>query len=93
LEKQLIDRLFVQLKRAGKLKKLKGIIVGHMTDIKNEKEFGKSVSEIIREHCDEFSFPICFQFPAGHEAPNIPIILGMKSELIVIKNEVTLKYL
>jgi muramoyltetrapeptide carboxypeptidase len=88
-----IDRLFVQLKRAGKLKKLKGIIVGHMTNITHEKEFGKSIREIIREHCDEFSFPICFEFPSGHEAPNMPIILGMKSELIVAKNEVTLRYL
>jgi muramoyltetrapeptide carboxypeptidase len=88
-----IDRLFVQLKRAGKLKKLKGIIVGHMTNITHEKEFGKSIREIIREHCDQFSFPICFEFPAGHEAPNMPIILGMKSELIVTKNEVTLRYL
>lgn len=88
-----IDRLLVQLKRAGKLKKLKGIIVGHMTNITDEKEFGKSVSEIILEQCAGFSFPICFQFPAGHGAPNMPIILGMKSELIVNKNEVTLRYL
>jgi muramoyltetrapeptide carboxypeptidase len=64
-----------------------------MTNITHEKEFGKSIREIIREHCDQFSFPICFEFPAGHEAPNMPIILGMKSELIVTKNEVTLRYL
>ena len=88
-----IDRMLMQLKRAGKLKKLKGIIVGHMTNITQEKEFGKSVREIIREHCSEFSFPICFEFPAGHEVPNMPIILGMKSELIVTKNEVALRYL
>lgn len=88
-----IDRMLVQLKRAGKLKKLKGLIVGHMTNITNEKEFGKTVAQIVLEHCSTFSFPICFQFPAGHEAPNMPIILGMKSELIVNKNEVTLKYL
>ena len=72
-----IDRMLVQLKRAGKLKKLKGLIVGHMTDITQEKEFGKTVSEIILEHTQEYNFPICFGFPAGHEAPNMPLILGM----------------
>lgn len=88
-----IDRMLVQLKRAGKLKKLKGLIVGHMTDVTDEKEFGKTVFEIIVEHTKEYSFPVCFQFPAGHEAPNMPLILGMKSELLVEKKQITLRYL
>jgi len=88
-----IDRMLVQLKRAGKLKKLKGLIVGHMTDVTNEKEFGKTVFEIILEHTKEFNFPVCFQFPAGHESPNMPLILGKKSELIVEKNKIKLRYL
>lgn len=88
-----IDRMLVQLKRAGKLKKLKGLIVGHMTNIIEEEKFGKTVFEIISEHTKEYSFPIAFQFPAGHEVPNMPLILGMKSELIVEKTEVRLRYL
>lgn len=88
-----VDRMVVQLKRAGKLKKIKGLIVGHMTDITEEKEFGKSVQDIILEHTKEYTLPICFNFPAGHEMPNMPLILGMKSELIVEKTEVRLRYL
>lgn len=88
-----VDRMMVQLKRAGKLKKLKGLIIGHMTNITEEKEFGKSVTDIILEHTKEYSFPICFNFPAGHEIPNMPVILGMQSELIVEKTEVRLRYL
>lgn len=88
-----IDRMMVQLKRAGKLKKLKGLIVGHMTDITHEGEFGQSVSDIILYHTKEYAFPICFDFPAGHEAPNMPLILGLKSELIIDKTEVSLRYL
>ena len=88
-----IDRMLVQLKRANKLKKIKGLIVGHMTNITDEKEFGKTVTEIIIEHTKEYTFPICFQFPAGHEAPNMPLILGMKSELIITEKEVQLRYL
>lgn len=88
-----IDRMLVQLKRAGKLKKLKGLIIGHMTDVTHEKEFGKTIFEIILEHTKEYSFPVCFQFPAGHEAPNMPLILGMRSELLVEKDQITLRYL
>ncbi len=88
-----IDRMLVQLKRSGKLKTLKGLIVGYMTNISSEKEFGKTINEIILEHCSAYSFPICFHFPAGHDAPNMPIIFGMKSELIVDKKEVSLRYL
>lgn len=88
-----IDRMLVQLKRAGKLKKLKGLIVGHMTDVTHEKEFGKTIFESILEHTKQYTFPVCFQFPAGHETPNMPLILGMKSELHVEKDQITLTYL
>lgn len=88
-----IDRMLVQLKRAGKLKKIKGLIVGHMTNVTDEKEFGKSAIEIITDIVKEYSFPVCFQFPSGHESPNMPLILGMQSELTVEKNNVLLRYL
>lgn len=88
-----VDRMLVQLKRAGKLKKLKGLIVGHMTEVTHEDEFGKSAFEIILEHTKEYDFPVCFQFPAGHETPNMPLILGMKSEFVVEKDQITLRYL
>lgn len=88
-----VDRMLVQLKRAGKLKKIKGLIVGHMTHITDEKEFGKTATEIIADIVKEYSFPVCFQFPSGHETPNMPLILGMQSELTVGKNEVLLRYL
>ncbi len=88
-----IDRMMVQLKRAGKLNRLKGLIVGHMTEVTDEKQFGKNVFEIIIEHTKDFSFPVCFQFPAGHETPNMPLILGMKSELTVEKKQIRLRYL
>lgn len=88
-----VDRMLVQLKRADKLKKLKGLIVGHMTNITDEKEFGKTSIQIISDLMKEYSFPICFQFPSGHESPNMPLILGLQSELIVGKHEVELRYL
>jgi muramoyltetrapeptide carboxypeptidase len=72
-----IDRMMMALKRAGKLQGLAGIIVGGMTDMRdNPVPFGKSAEEIILEHCAPYAYPVCFGFPAGHIHDNRAIKLG-----------------
>lgn len=79
-----IDRMMLSLKRAGKLKQLAGLIVGGMTEMKDNKiPFGKTAEEIIRETVKEFDYPVCFGFPAGHIEGNRAIILGRKIKLAV----------
>ena len=71
-----IDRMMIALKKAGKLKPLKALLVGQFTDIPdNNPAFGKSVEEIILEHTDS-SIPIVFNAPIGHITDNYPLILG-----------------
>ena len=77
-----IDRMMMNLKRNGKLAKLKGLIVGGMNDMNDNKIlFGKSAEEIILEHTKDYAYPICFGFPAGHKNDNRCIKLGEKSVL------------
>lgn len=79
-----IDRMMVQLKRAGKLQDLAGLIVGHFTKIKDtDPPFGKSVQEIIREHVEEFDFPLAFNFSIGHDDINFSVPIGYPSLLTV----------
>lgn len=79
-----IDRMMLTLKRAGKLKSLAGLIVGGITDMKdNTVPFGKSAEEIILEAVAEYSYPVCFGFPAGHIRDNRPLIFGSEVELNV----------
>jgi muramoyltetrapeptide carboxypeptidase len=79
-----IDRMLVQLKRANKLKFLAGLVVGYMTDIKDtDLSFGESVYEIILNHTKEFEYPIGFNFPIGHENPNLAWVSGGKGTLLV----------
>ena len=79
-----IDRMMMNLKRSGKLKTLKGLIVGGMTDMKdNTIPFGKSAEEIILEAVKEYDYPVCFGFPAGHIPENHPLVLGRKIKLTV----------
>lgn len=86
-----IDRMIVALKRSGKFNKLKGLIVGGMTDMNdNTIPFGKAAEAIINEHLENFDFPICYDFPSGHISDNRSLILGEKSNLSVDEKQVKL---
>lgn len=81
-----IDRMFWNLKRSGKLEKLKGLIIGGFK-IKaadtQEEEFGKSLYEIVLEKVKEYNYPVCFDFPVGHQKNNYALKCGVKHELTV----------
>ncbi|MCX7728038.1 MAG: LD-carboxypeptidase [Bacteroidia bacterium] len=88
-----IDRMLMQMKRAGFLKNLKGLVVGGFTDMKdNTVPFGKTAEEIIYDAVKEYDYPVCFNFPAGHITDNLAFIHGKKINLIVNKNEVKVFY-
>lgn len=95
LDEQLyhIDRMMLQLKRSGKLEHLKGLVVGGMSDMKdNAIPFGKTAEEIIFEAVKEYKYPVCFNFPAGHIEKNMAIYFGKKVTFSVQKNKVLLEY-
>lgn len=72
-----VDRMIMNLKRAGKLQHLAGLVIGGMSDMKdNTIPFGKTVDEIIAEHTIEFNFPIVYGFAAGHEPKNLALVMG-----------------
>jgi muramoyltetrapeptide carboxypeptidase len=89
-----IDRMMLNLKTGGVLKKLSGLIVGYFTAITDgEAPFGKSSEEIIREAVAEYGYPVVFGFPAGHELPNKPLLLGGNVSLKVASDQVIIKTL
>lgn len=89
-----IDRMMVHLKRGGRLELLAGMLVGGMTDMKdNEKvAYGKSVFEIIHEHVEDIGFPVAFDFPAGHQPENAALILGREVTFTVTEEGNTLLF-
>ena len=77
-----VDRMIMQLRRAGKLAKLKALVVGHMTDIKESTlAFGESVESIVLNAVGEYNYPVIFNFPFGHENPNLAWIHGASASL------------
>ncbi|MCG8574675.1 MAG: LD-carboxypeptidase [Flavobacteriales bacterium] len=79
-----VDRMMWSLKKSGKLENLAALIVGGMTSMKDSQiPFGKTVEEVIAESVEEYSYPLCFNFPAGHIDDNRAIIFGKEAELRV----------
>jgi len=87
-----IDRMFYQLKRAGKFEKLGGLIVGGFTKIKDtERRFGADLKQIVHDVVKEYDFPVCFDFPVSHEGENLALKIGAGYKLKVGKKKVTLE--
>jgi muramoyltetrapeptide carboxypeptidase len=87
-----VDRMIVQLKRAGLLKDLAGLIIGGFTDMEDTTvPFGKTVHESIAEHLAEYHYPVCFDFPVSHAKENYALKIGLSHELTVSKTKTILK--
>lgn len=79
-----IDRMMLSLKMSGVLSRIKGLIAGGFTDMKdNAVPFGKTAEQIILEHVSSYSYPVCFGFPVGHIKDNRALMVGVKGKLSV----------
>ena len=89
-----IDRMLISLKRAGYFDNCNGLVVGDFSDLReNTTPFGKNIKEIILDAVKEFNFPVLFDFPAGHEELNMPIILGRNIIMDVNSSKSTIEFL
>ncbi|WP_207514441.1 S66 peptidase family protein [Longitalea luteola] len=88
-----IDRMFWNLKRTGKLEKLAGLIVGGFKIKPDDpgEEFGRTVQEIVLEKVKEYKYPVCFDFPVGHQRNNYALKCGVIHRLNVTNEEVILR--
>ena len=82
-----IDRMMIQLKRSGKLQNLAGLIVGSFSDCQdNQVPFGKRANQIIEEAIADYNFPVCYNFPVGHEPENWAMPCG-REVILRVDNE------
>lgn len=91
-----LDRMLMTLKRAGKLSKLKGLIIAGFNRIKPDdpgEEFGRNLAEVVMSKVSEFNYPVCFGFPVGHQKENVALRTGVKHKLMVGKDGVELSAL
>lgn len=83
-----IDRMFWNLKRTGKLAKLAGLLVGGFKVKPDDpgEEFGKTIYEIVMEKVKEYDYPVCFDFPVGHQRNNVALKCGVQ-HLLEVREE------
>jgi muramoyltetrapeptide carboxypeptidase len=78
-----IDRMFWHLERSGKLHRLAGLVVGGFKVKPDDpgEEFGRTVYDIVTERVGSYSFPVCFDFPVGHQKENYALKYGIPHTL------------
>lgn len=79
-----IDRMLHQLKRAGKLDNLAGLVIGHFTNVTDgSTPFGSTWKDCFMQLLEGYNYPVSFSFPIGHEPRNYPILHGAEYQLTV----------
>ncbi|WP_312767712.1 LD-carboxypeptidase [Epilithonimonas sp.] len=88
-----LDRMIMSLELAGVFKKIKGLIVGGMTNMGKEgenKEYEESFDsfsyQLIADRISTYHFPTVFAFPNGHIYDNRPLIIGSEVTMKVGKD-------
>ena len=85
-----VDRYLRELKLAGKLDVVNGIIIGRFSRRKSEspdKPSDFKISQVFQQYFSEMNVPVIFDFPSGHGSKNISLPLG-GNVLIDTKNEI-----
>jgi muramoyltetrapeptide carboxypeptidase len=74
-----VDRMFWHLERTGKLGRLAGLVVGGFKVKPDDpgEEFVRTVVDIVTERVKPYSYPVCFDFPVGHQKENYALKYGI----------------
>ena len=87
-----IERMLYQLKLSGRLASLSGLIVGRFTEYTENEGVGGTLYELIGRMVEEYDYPVCFDFPVGHVADNLPLIEGAEVDFSVESQAVRLSF-
>lgn len=88
-----IDRMMMNLKRNNYFKEVKAVIIGGMTSMNdNDIPWGSNSEEIIRDILKDYTFPVIYNFPAGHIKDNRTLVLGRNITIDANEKEVTVKF-
>ena len=87
-----IDRMLMQLKLAGKLDEVRGIVFGEMVDCTQNKDQSYSLQDVILRVVGDLAVPVAFGLRSGHVSRgNITLPFGVRAALKVSVNAVRLE--
>jgi len=87
-----IDRMLENLRRSGKLDNLAGLIIGGFRIKPDDpgEEFGRTLADMVKEKTRGCRYPVCFDFPVGHQRANFALKCGLPHRLSVSAEGTTL---
>jgi len=89
-----IDRMLLQLARAGVFAQINGFIVGGFTELRDTTiPMGETITDIIERYTAPYDYPVVFDFPVSHTAKNAALTVGAMHHLKAGPQKVTLKQL
>jgi muramoyltetrapeptide carboxypeptidase len=89
-----IDRMLMQLKLAGKLNQVRGIVFGQMQDCVQAVNQGYTLQEVVLRILRPLGIPVAYGLRSGHvTAGNITLPIGVKAALTVQDGQASLKLL
>lgn len=89
-----IDRMLMQLKLAGKLEGVRGIIFGEMRECMQTANQGYTLEEVVSRVVGNLGVPVAYGVRSGHvTAGNITLPIGVRAGLTVGGKQVEIKIL
>lgn len=79
-----IDRMLTQLRLAGALEGVRGLVFGEMPGCEQHPDQGYTLQEMLRDWTKDLHIPVLFGFPSGHTLPGsraLTIPLGTRARL------------
>jgi len=79
-----IDRMLMQLKLAGKLRDVRGIVFGEMIDCRQSADQDYTLEEVVLRVVGDLKTPVAFGLRSGHASrANITLPIGVRARLEV----------
>jgi muramoyltetrapeptide carboxypeptidase len=89
-----IDRMLMQLKMAGKLTQVRGIIFGEMLDCSQHKNQRYTLEEVVTRLVGDLKVPVAYGLRSGHVSRrNLTLPIGVRALLHVESGSASLKIL
>jgi len=89
-----IDRMLMQLKLAGKLDDVHGVVFGEMRDCVQAADQGYTLKEVVLRIVGDLGVPVAYGVPSGHvSSKNITLPIGARAGLKVSGGKVSLAIL
>jgi muramoyltetrapeptide carboxypeptidase len=89
-----IDRMLVQLKRAGKFENVRGFVFGEMLDCVQTASQGYTLQEVVTRIVGDLGVPVAYGVRSGHvTSGNVTLPFGVQASLAVHRGQVRFRIL